>query len=179
MTLPELLTAMTILAFVISGILAVYVGGIHATDDMNERFVAQQNARLALSSLRNEVGSACSESVAAGGASVTLSISNVPAGSAANTNGCTSPTQVTWCAASSSGAAPFGLYRQTGAACGASTGVQRARSLTTNTNVFVALTASGQRPKLQVTFPVDANLSTTKGTYRLTNTITLLNGTVS
>jgi hypothetical protein len=30
-----------------------------------------------------------------------------------------------------------------------------------------------------VTLPVDANLASTKGTYRLTDTITLLNGTVS
>jgi hypothetical protein len=30
-----------------------------------------------------------------------------------------------------------------------------------------------------VSFPVDANLSSTKGTYTLTDSITLLNGSVS
>jgi type II secretory pathway pseudopilin PulG len=172
MTLPELLTAMTILAFIVSGILAVYVGGLRATDDMNQRFQAQQNARLALSSLRNEVSSACTESVAAGGASVTLT---VPDGSG---NGCSATNQSTWCATSASGAAPFGLYRQSGATCSSSTGVQRAGSLTTS-SVFTAVTASGQRPQLQVIFPVDANLSKTAGTYTLKDVITLLNGTVS
>jgi prepilin-type N-terminal cleavage/methylation domain-containing protein len=171
MTLPELLTAMAILGFVMTGILAVFVGGLRATTDMNERFQAQQDGRLALNALRNEAGSACSESVATGGASVTLAIPDA-------TNGCSSSTQVTWCVASASGAAPFDLYRQTGATCGSSTGVKRAGSLTTSA-VFTAVTATGSRPKLQVTFPVDANLSSTKGTYTLNDSITLRNASVS
>ena len=73
---------------------------------------------------------------------------------------------------------PFGLYRQTGATCGSSTGVKRAGSLTTNA-VFAAVTASGQRPRLQVTFAVDANLRNTAGTYTLNDTITLRNASVS
>jgi Tfp pilus assembly protein PilW len=171
MTIPELLTSMAILAFVLTGIMAVFVGGLNATTDMNQRFQAQQDARLALTSLRKEAGSACSESVAAGGASVTLAIPDA-------TNFCSSSTQVTWCAASASGAAPFGLYRQTGATCGSSTGVKRARSLTTS-GIFTAVTASGQRPRLQVTFPVDANLKSTAGTYTLNDSITLRNAAVS
>src|SRR5262249_58448365 len=114
MTIPELLTSMAILAFVLTGIMAVFVGGLNATTDMNQRFQAQQDARLALTSLRKEAGSACSESVAAGGASVTLAIPDA-------VNFCASSTQVTWCASSASGTAPFGLYRQTGTTCSSST----------------------------------------------------------
>lgn len=171
MTIPELLTSMTILAFVLTGIMAVFVGGLNATTDMNQRFQAQQDARLALTSLRNQVGSACSQSVPVGGASVTLAIPDA-------TTGCSGSTQVTWCAASASGAAPFGLYRQTGATCAAATGVKRAGSLTTSA-VFAAVTASGQRPRLQVTIPVDANLRNTAGTYTLNDLITLRNASVS
>ena len=171
MTIVELLTAMSILAFVMTGILTVFVGGLHATTDMNERFQAQQDARLALTTLRNEAGSACSESVASDHSSVTLAIPD-PA------LGCSSTTQVTWCAASSNGVAPFGLYRQSGGSCAPSTGVNKAGSLTTNA-VFTAVTASQQRPQLQVSFPVDANLASTKGTYTLGDTITLRNAAVS
>src|SRR5262249_7885549 len=128
-------------------------------------------ARLALTSLRKEAGSACSESVAAGGASVTLAIPDA-------VNFCASSTQVTWCASSASGTAPFGLYRQTGTTCSSSTGVKRAGSLTTSA-VFTAVTASGTRPRLQVTFPVDANLRNTAGTYTLNDSITLRNASVS
>lgn len=171
MTIVELLTAMSILAFVMTGILAVFVGGLHATTDMNERFQAQQNARLALTALRTEAGSACSESVAADHSSVTLAIPDPSLG-------CSSATQVTWCASSSNGLLPFGLYRQSGGSCLWSTGVLKAGSLTTNA-VFSAVTASGQRPQLQVTFPVDANLASTKGTYTLGDAITLRNASVS
>jgi type II secretory pathway pseudopilin PulG len=172
MTMPELLTAMTILAFVISGILAVYVGGLRATNDMNERFQAQQNARLALSSMRTEVGSSCSVSVPAGGASVTLGLWD------STNNVCSTTNLVSWCATSTSGVAPFGLYRQTGSTCTAATGVKRAGSLTT-TAVFTKVTASGTRPELQVNIPVDANLRQTSGTYTLKDLITLRNASVS
>ena len=72
MTIPELLTAMSILAFVVTGILVVFVGGLNATTGMNARFQAQQDARLALSSLRYEVGFACSAVAAADQKSVQL-----------------------------------------------------------------------------------------------------------
>ncbi|HET8752642.1 MAG TPA: prepilin-type N-terminal cleavage/methylation domain-containing protein, partial [Gaiellaceae bacterium] len=54
MTLPELLTTMAILSVVMAGILTMFVGGLNATTDMNERFQAQQNARLALSAMRTD-----------------------------------------------------------------------------------------------------------------------------
>ena len=72
MTIPELLTAMSILAFVVTGILVLFVGGLNATTQMNARFQAQQDARLALSSLRYEVGFACSAVAAADQKSVQL-----------------------------------------------------------------------------------------------------------
>lgn len=172
MTLPELLTAMSILAVVLTGILVVFVGGLNATTNMNERFQAQQNGRLALSSLRYEVGFACSETVTA--SQTTLLLPD------ATTHSCTGSTnQVTWCASSSNGVAPFGLYRQTGSTCAAATGVSRAGSLTTNAIFSSPTCAVGTRPQLGVTLPVDANLNSAAGTYTLSDTITLRNAAVA
>jgi Tfp pilus assembly protein PilW len=176
MTLIELLTTMTILAFVLSGIVVMFVSGLHSEVDMNQRFQAQQSARLALSSLRSEVQSACSVSVASGGASVTLVLPNSDPSQACSTG----TTQDTWCAASSSGAAPFGLYRQSGGSCAASTGVKRADSLTTSAVFAAASCAAGTttHPQLAVTFPVDANLATSTGSYTLSDTLTARNAPV-
>jgi Tfp pilus assembly protein PilW len=166
---------MSILAFVVTGILVVFVGGLNATTSMNARFQAQQDARLALSSLRYEVGSACSVP-AASTQTVTLLLPD------ATTNSCSGSTnQVTWCAASSNGQQPFGLYRQLGGSCSWSTGVKRAGSLNTN-SVFVMLACaavgSGFRQQLQVTLPVNANLGTSTQTYKLADTITMRNASI-
>ena len=63
MTLIELLWTMGILAFVMSAIVAVFVSGLHSEFDMNQRFQAQQNARLALQSIRTDLRTACTESL--------------------------------------------------------------------------------------------------------------------
>lgn len=167
-TMVELLTVMAILGFVMAGILTVFVGGLNATTNMNERFQAQQNARLALTSMRNDFRAACQVSVPVGNASATLT--NCAA------DGTTS--QITWCAASASGLKPFGLYRQTGGSCAVATGVKRAGSLTTNA-VFTPVACSvGSRPQVLVSLPVSADNSITPATYTLSDTITLRNAAV-
>jgi Tfp pilus assembly protein PilW len=176
MTIPELLTAMSILAFVVTGILVLFVGGLNATTGMNARFQAQQDARLALSSLRYEVGFACSAVAAANQKSVQLQLPD------ATTQACSGSTNyVAWCADSANLAQPFGLYRQTGSAtpvpCSASTGVKKAGSLNTNL-VFLNAACTGTagtRPQLSVTLPVNANLGTATRPYTLADTITVRN----
>ena len=175
MTMPELLTTMSILAVVMTGILVVFVGGLHATTAMNARFQAQQNARLALSSLRYEAGFACRATAAADQRSVQLLLPD------ATTHACSESTNwVTWCADSANNAKPFGLYRQLGnTGCSASTGVKRAGSLNTNM-VFSNTTpcAPGTRPQLSVTLPVDANLGTSTTVYMLSDTISVRNADI-
>ncbi|HJQ49741.1 MAG TPA: prepilin-type N-terminal cleavage/methylation domain-containing protein [Gaiellaceae bacterium] len=174
MTLPELLTAMSILAFVVTGILVLFVGGLNATTRMNSRFQAQQNARLALSSLRYEVGFACSATwVSTDKTRVSLILPD------ANTQSCTGSTnQVTWCADSANTQPPYGLYRQTGGSCSASTGVKRASSLQSSA-VFPAYTCTGTtRAQLGVSMLVNANFATSSIPYTLTDTITLRNATI-
>jgi len=178
MTIPELLTAMAILSFVMTGIFVVFVGGLHATTDMNERFQAQQNARLALSSMRIEIGSACTATVSqvsgqAAGSLVTLVEPNTSTGCSSGT------TQLSWCADSATHTLPFTLYRLAGAgACAYNNGTSRVGSLRSNV-VFTCTTAAAARPQIGVTLPVDANLRTTAGTYTLTDSITPRNTSVA
>jgi len=177
MTMSELLTVMAILSFVMTGIFTVFVGGLNATTDMNERFQAQQDARLALTSMRNDIRGACSAAVGTvtGQAANSLVALTEPGGA----NGdCSTATQVTWCVDSASHAAPFPLQRQTTGA-GACSGTNRARSLTTNLNVFTCNTSATARPQILVALQVDANLvSTPKGLYKLTDAITVRNAAV-
>jgi Tfp pilus assembly protein PilW len=173
MTIPELLTAMSILAFVVTGILVLFVGGLNATTQMNARFQAQQDARLALSSLRYEVGFACSAVAAADQKSVQLLLPD------ATTHACSgSANQVKWCADSANGLQPFGLYRQAGASCAAATGVKKAGSLNTNLVFLNPTCTAGTRPQLSVSLPVNANLGTAAQTYKLSDTITVRNAAV-
>ena len=187
MTLPELLTTMAILGIVMTGILGVSISGLHATTDLNLRFQAQQDARLALTKMRNDVETSCSAAV------VMLNGSTVAAGTAGDTatlddtcinmtvNGVTTAgTQVTWCAAGSS--APYKLYRQVGATCTASTGVLQAQNLMTKA-VFTSVITTGYHPQLTVNLPLDANLkpgrAANQDLYTLTDTMMLRNAAVS
>lgn len=181
MTLPELLTTMAILGVVMTGILGVSISGLHATTDMNQRFQAQQDARVALTKMRNDVETACSA------ATVKLSGTTVAAGTAGDTvtldDSCvTNGTQVTWCVASSNGSAPFTLYRKVGSTCTASTGVMEAKNLTTKAD-FTSVIASGYHPQLTVNLPLDANLrpgrAANEDLYTLNDTMTLRNAAVS
>jgi prepilin-type N-terminal cleavage/methylation domain-containing protein len=173
MTLPELLTTMSILAVVVTGILVVFVGGLNATTGMNARFQAQQDARLALSGLRYEVGFACSAAAAVDQKSVLLLLPD------ATTQVCSgSANQVTWCADSANGLQPYGLYRQTGTTCTSSTGVKKAGSLNTNLVFSNPTCTAGTRPRLSVSLPVNANLGTSTQAYQLSDTITVRNASV-
>jgi type II secretory pathway pseudopilin PulG len=181
MTIPELLTVMVILSVVMTGIFTVFVGGLHATTDMNERFQAQQNARLALSTMRTDMGSACSATVGAVAGQATGSlVTLVEPNTSTPSTGCSSgTTQVTWCADSASHALPFTLYRLTGAgSCAYNSGTSRVGLLRSNV-VFSCTTSATARPQVGVTLPVDANLKSTAGTYTLTDTITPRNTSVA
>jgi prepilin-type N-terminal cleavage/methylation domain-containing protein len=174
MTIPELLTTMAILGFVITAILGFFVGSLNATTGMNERFQAQQNARLALTSMRNDIRFACSSTIGA--------VPGTPARPSGSmvTLGCVNSdpaVTVTWCVDSSTGSAPFTLYRQTGSSCAYNNGTPRVNSLTSNVVFSLPTCTAGVvvRPQLLVTLPVDANLASAAGTYTLSDRITLRN----
>lgn len=173
-TLIEMITTMAMLSFVMAAVAALFVSGLHAQTDMNQRFQAQQNARLALTSMRSDIRNSCvAPQVYSTPTSSTPLASGVYGAKVVLASACSAgvaTSNVTWCADSASGTAPFGLYRQTGTTCAYNNGAKKADQLTANA-VFALSTTSGQRPMLAVSFPVDANLSTTNGTYTLSDTV--------
>jgi type II secretory pathway pseudopilin PulG len=181
-SLVEMITTMAMLGFVMAAVAALFVSGLHAQTDMDLRFQAQQNARLALTSMRSDIRNSCmAPQVYSTAASTTVLASGVFGGKVVLASACSggaATSNITWCADSASGAAPFGLYRQTGTSCAYNTGVKRADQLTTNA-VFALATTSGVRPELTISFPVDANLSSTEGKYTLGDTVMARNAAVT
>jgi hypothetical protein len=165
---------MAILGFVLTGIIGVFVSGLHAEVDMNYRFQAQQEARLALTNMRQDVRRACSATVSASNDTVQLGYCS----DSSTTLSATPISYVTWCTRAESG--HYGLFRESGptpdpnCATG-STGIRRADLLTTGSVFAPLVTTAGARPELPVDLPVDASLSTSGGLYTLSDTILLRN----
>jgi Tfp pilus assembly protein PilW len=185
MTLIELLWTLGILSFVLSGIIAVFVSGLHSEFDMNQRFEAQQEARLALQTIRTDLRTACTVTGPDGVSAPTANSSAVILGFCSDSTTTWSSTPLsysTWCARSQGGTpAHYGLIRESvsDANCTTgTTGLKEADWLTTNA-VFTPVLTSGQRPQLTVSVPVDAYPTNTTGVYKLADTITLRNAAVS
>ncbi len=162
----ELLTVMVILSVVMGAITTMLVQGSNAEIDMNNRFQAQTNARLALDKLRREAhcASLVTTSVAT---TVTLTLpSQCPTA--------LGQTSVTWCTKASGSS--YELWRYQGAAC-SGTGRREAEHLTLS-GIF---TYSAQSPaslaKLSVTLPVNLTPSKPERVYTLNDDIVLRNST--
>jgi prepilin-type N-terminal cleavage/methylation domain-containing protein len=162
-TLIEMLTVLVIFGTVMTALLTLFVQGTNAELDMNNRFQAQQDARLALDKLRREAHCASAVTVSSA-SSVTL---NMPAYCPTG-NG-----SVTWCAVSL-GTSRYGLYRKTGATCD-STGIRWADHLTGSSLFTYAAQSSTSLAKLSVDFPVNLKPSRTVDTYELKDDIVLRN----
>jgi prepilin-type N-terminal cleavage/methylation domain-containing protein len=166
-TLIEMLTVLVIFGTVMSALMVLFVQGTGAEVDMNNRFQAQQDARLALDKIRREAHCATAVTVSSA-SSVTLSLpSYCPTG-----NG-----SVTWCTVSL-GTSRYGLYRKAGATCD-STGVRWADRLTTGNVFSYAAQSPTSLAKLSVDFPVNVKPSRTVDTYELKDDIVLRNSTRS
>jgi prepilin-type N-terminal cleavage/methylation domain-containing protein len=162
-TLPELLTVLAILGTVLTGITAVFVSGTHAEADMNNRFQAQQTARVALSKLRRDIR--CANVAVTSGSSVTLTLPT----------GCKSGQgPITWSAVLL-GTSRYGLYRCAATTCDA-TGAKWADYLTNNALFSLLSATPTSRPRVQVTLPVDRDSTNTSGSYTLVDAIALWNG---
>ncbi|TML50804.1 MAG: prepilin-type N-terminal cleavage/methylation domain-containing protein [Actinobacteria bacterium] len=179
-TLVEMLTVLLILGVVMGGLTSVFVTATNADADMNNRFRAQQTARLALDKLRREVH--CSSAA-------------TPAGSATSSITLTLPTycktysgstSVTWCTRSVA-TNRYALYRVDGATC--TGGVKWADNLTPTATAPVCSGAlcifnysaqsTSSLAKLQVDFPVNPKASRTVDTYELIDGLVLRNSTRS
>jgi prepilin-type N-terminal cleavage/methylation domain-containing protein len=171
-SLVELLIVLVILGTVLGGLTTVFVSGSKAELDMNLRFQAQQNARLALSRIRIDIHLA--------GCMTTDSTSTISLYSAPATPGaCIGSPTVTWCSAASAQlSGRWTLYRASGATCNSSVGLQITDYLTTN-SLFTTNTptaGSKQRASVGVSFPVSTNSTNPNlDRYQLQDTIVLRN----
>jgi type II secretory pathway pseudopilin PulG len=163
-SLVEMLTVLVIFGTVMGALMTLFVQATNAENDMNNRFRAQQQARLALDRLRREAHCATA-ATASSTSAVTLSLPSYCG------NG-----SVTWCTVSL-GTSRYGLFRKVGASCDA-TGVRYADYLT-RANVFPTYTAQSTTAlaTLSVDFPVNVRPARTVDLYELKDDIVLRNGT--
>jgi type II secretory pathway pseudopilin PulG len=167
-TLIECLSSMTILMTVMGGMTALMVSGTNAEADMNKRFQAQTEARLALDKLRKDVH--CSYDVSpAAATAITLKMS-----SACPTSG--GGTSITWC--TTLNGTYYGLWRYLGTAC-SGTGRKVADFLTNTTGGAFTYTApvalSKELKTLGVTLNVNLTASKAERVYKLQDDLVLRN----
>jgi type II secretory pathway pseudopilin PulG len=171
-SLVELITVVAILTIVISALTTVFVSASNGELDMNRRFQAQQNARLAMDKLRAEIHCATAVSPTGGSSAVTITI---PA--ACPTSG--GFTTIRWCVLQPAGAMPghYAVYRSTAGTCTTANGVKWADYLTSPL-VFVYTPQSSQSlGKLAVAFTLNLRRTGTVGIFKLQDNIVLRNST--
>lgn len=186
-TLIEMLTVMAIMGVVMGGITTLFVTGINAESDQNNRFQAQLNARLSLDKIRREVHTAGCITLS-GTKSTVNGVDYYPTMTEKTIDTSTSPATCTtatytWCTASvNSSTTRFALYRQSGSTCTSTGGTKYADYLTSGT-VFAYNTTSGSYtgpsgmlPKLTVDLAVNRKPTNTAETYELKDDIVLRNG---
>jgi type II secretory pathway pseudopilin PulG len=173
----EMLVVMVILALVLAGLTTVFVHGSAAQLDLNKRFQAQQQARLALDRIRVDIH--CASSAEA------KTISTYPGVKLAVAN-CTPATPtVSWCAIQVLPNPPlrYQLWRST-ATVNICTGTDTTRVLVadylTNPQPAQPFFTTANIPQfalqtVSVDFKVSANATTTKDVYELTDAIVARN----
>jgi prepilin-type N-terminal cleavage/methylation domain-containing protein len=200
-TLVEMLTTLVILGVVMGALTTVFVSASNSETDMNNRFRAQQTARIALDKLRREVhcaSTATPSNANAVSSSVTLTLPSfcktlpqplpTPLPSYCSTSGGVTTCSVTWCTRSVT-TNRYALYRVTGSTCGASGGVKWADYLVATSTAPASPTCTGgplcvfnySSPttsvlaKLAVDFPVNARPAKSVELYELTDALVLRN----
>ena len=174
-TLIEMLVAIVILGVVLAGLTTVFVSGSAAELDLNLRFQAQQQARLALDGIRVDVHCAS--------AAQAQTISTYPGVKLAVANCYPSTSTVSWCAVQVTASPPrYQIYRSTATTnvCTASdaTRTQVADYVTSTTNIFTTSTIPQfGLQTVGIDFKVSANATTTKDAYDLTDSIVARNST--
>jgi prepilin-type N-terminal cleavage/methylation domain-containing protein len=179
-TLVELVVVMAILGVVMSGLTAVFVGGSNAEVQLNNRFQAQQEARVALNRIRADIHCASK-------AQTSPAINTYPALRLDVTSCSTATTYDYWCVISSSTSPQrYQVYRTwstaapTSATC---TSTDAARVLVASNLVSSSAFTTNNPPQnglqtVGVDFKVSGNqVSNTKDVYELTDTIVIRNST--
>jgi prepilin-type N-terminal cleavage/methylation domain-containing protein len=163
-SLLEMVVVMLILTTVVTVLSDVFVSGANAELDMNRRFEAQLNARLALDKMRREIHCASSATLNSS-ASITLALpSQCPTGTGS----------VEWCTVGTG--SRFGLYRSTASPCDVSDTKWADYLVNASTFGYFAQSTTSLA-KVSVTLPVDVDPAKSGGLYRLDDAIALRNST--
>lgn len=168
-TLIEQLVTLSILGLVVGALVTLFVSGSKAEFDLNLRYQAQQQARLALNVFRQDVHNACQASVSSG--SVTLTTLDQPQASLGNFQ-CT-VTSSTWCTSGSG--SRYAFYQVPGGgSCASVTKTQRADYLTSG-SIFSTVSASGLLPKVAIDMTVNVDPTASRLRYVLQDAIVVRN----
>lgn len=163
-SLVELLTSMAILSVVISGITTLFVQGSNAEVDMNRRYQAQQQARVAIDKLRRDAH--CSSAVIKPNSS-TMLIFNDP---------CVTGGAVSWCTVASGSV--YALYRSATATCNATATPYGDSIVNASGAVFTYVQQSTlSLAKVSVDLIVNIKPALTKENYELKDDMVLRNST--
>jgi prepilin-type N-terminal cleavage/methylation domain-containing protein len=176
-SLVEMLIVLSILSVVMAGLTTLFVQASNAELDMNNRFQAQLNARLALDKMRREVHCGSIATPAGSSSSVTITLPTYCK---------TGSGSITWCTRNVS-TNRYALYRIVGSTC--SGGVKWADYLVptstapTCSGALCIFTYTAQSPsslaKLHVDYPVNIRPSKSVELYELQDDIVLRNSTRS
>jgi prepilin-type N-terminal cleavage/methylation domain-containing protein len=176
-TLIEMLITLTIMGVVMGSLLTVFVSASNSEVDMNNRFQAQQGARVALDKMRREVHCGSVATPAGSSSSVTLTLPNYCK---------TGSGSITWCTRNVA-TNRYALYRIVGSTC--SGGVKWADYLVPTSTATVCSGAlcifsytsqsTSSLAKLHVDFPVNIKPSKSTELYELQDDIVLRNSSRS
>lgn len=165
-TLMEMLTALAIFGTVAGALTQLFVSATTAEVQSNRRFQAQQQARLALDVMRNQVHCASVATVSDAGATVKLDLPSQ----------CKGQPNTTWCAlAVGAGTTRYALYMKAGTTCSATGSTKYADYLTSNVLFSYNSATPASLAKLTVTFPVNTKPSVGNEKYTLQDSLTMRN----
>lgn len=175
-TMVEMLTVLLILGVVMGGLTTVFTSATNAEADMNNRFRAQQTARLALDKLRREVH--CASSATPAGTTTSAVVLTLPTYCKTYSGN----TSVTWCTRSVA-TNRYALYRVDGTVC--TGGIKWADYLVPTSTATVCSGAlcvfnftaqsTSSLAKLHVDFPVNPKPARSAATYELIDDLVLRN----
>jgi prepilin-type N-terminal cleavage/methylation domain-containing protein len=174
-SLVEMVTVMAIMSVVFAGLTSVFTSASKADLDMQNRFNAQLNTRVALDKLRTDAH--CAYDVSPNTPNPWTSQQSTVTFKISACGG----SDVTWCTVQQTGSTTrWDLYRQVGSTCGsASPALRVAKSLTSATpfTAFAHATGCGCLASVGVSLTVGMNRNVLTGLYRLQDTIYLRNST--
>jgi type II secretory pathway pseudopilin PulG len=173
-TLVEMIAVCLLLGVVLTGVTTMMVGGSHAELANNNSFKAQQAARSALDTMRNDVHNACAANVGNSGA--LLKLAYIPSSDPTQCGASSGNTKVLWCALTSpTVSSMYALYRSTSSTC-TSSGTLIADRLTSSNVWSTGSTITvGQMQSVTVNMPITYAQSTYGRPFTLGQTLVLRN----